>query len=132
MLNYDVLAMISAADTLENSAPEKSIKLLEEGLKLDEWLIANDVSQNRILLHKCNKMQILKRKRELSDAEREILSELLDLDNATVSIKAGIYLLLDNIEEFNRCYANMTKDEQLSFSKYPIGRFASSIPQHHK
>ena len=48
MSNYDVLAMISAADALEKTDADRSKKLLEEALKLDEWLIEKEPKDEMI------------------------------------------------------------------------------------
>lgn len=61
MSNYDVLAMITAADALEKTDVERSKKLLEEALKLDEWLIGKEPKDEMRPLHIINKMQIMKR-----------------------------------------------------------------------
>ncbi|MBO7475744.1 MAG: hypothetical protein J6T36_02290, partial [Campylobacter sp.] len=66
MSNYDVLAMITAADALEKTDLERSKKLLEEALKLDEWLIGKEPKDEMRPLHIINKMQIMKRQRELT------------------------------------------------------------------
>lgn len=42
LLNLDVLAMLSAADTLETEEPKKCSTLLEECYKLNDWLLKND------------------------------------------------------------------------------------------
>ena len=56
MSNYDVLAMITAADALEKTDVERSKKLLEEALKLNDWLIGKEPKDEMRPLHIINKM----------------------------------------------------------------------------
>lgn len=98
MSNYDVLAMITAADALEKTDVERSKKLLEEALKLDEWLIGKEPKDEMRPLHIINKMQIMKRQRELTADERQTLEDMLNNEFAGDMVKAGVYLLLDRQE----------------------------------
>ena len=76
MSNYDVLAMITAADALEKTDVERSKKLLEEALKLNDWLIGKEPKDEMRPLHIINKMQIMKRQRELTADERQMLEDM--------------------------------------------------------
>lgn len=104
MSNYDVLAMITAADALEKTDVERSKKLLEEALKLDEWLIGKEPKDEMRPLHIINKMQIMKRQRELTADERQTLEDMLNNEFAGDMVKAGVYLLLDRQEEFQQLF----------------------------
>lgn len=101
MSNYDVLAMITAADALEKTDVERSKKLLEEALKLNDWLIGKEPKDEMRPLHIINKMQIMKRQRELTADERQMLEDMLNDEFAGDMVKAGVYLLLDRQEEFH-------------------------------
>ena len=90
MSNYDVLAMITAADALEKTDVERSKKLLEEALKLDEWLIGKEPKDEMRPLHIINKMQIMKRQRELTADERQTLEDMLNNEFAGDMVKAGV------------------------------------------
>ena len=78
MANYDVLAMISAAGVLEEKDAERSRKLLEEALKLNEWLIENDPKPEMKNVNLLNKIQIVKRQRGLGDDEVAELERMLN------------------------------------------------------
>lgn len=123
MSNYDVLAMITAADALEKTYVERSKKLLEEALKLDEWLIEKEIKDKMRPLHIINKMQILKRQRELTADERQTLEDMLNEEFAEDMVKAGVYLLLDRQGDFQQLYEKMQEDEKKSVKEFPIWRF---------
>lgn len=95
MSNYDVLAMISAADTLTESDKERSRTLLVEALRLNEWLITYDPNQEMMKVHRINQMQILKRQRDLSNDEIEELDGFMGIDGLDDSVKVAVLLLLD-------------------------------------
>lgn len=123
MSNYDVLAMITAADALEKTDVERSKKLLEESLKLDEWLIEKEIKDKMRPLHIINKMQILKRQRELTADERQTLEDMLNEEFAEDMVKAGVYLLLDRQGDFQQLFEKMQEDEKKSVKEFPIWRF---------
>ena len=123
MSNYDVLAMITAADALEKTDMERSKKLLEEALKMDEWLIEKEIKDKMRPLHIINKMQILKRQRELTADERQTLEDMLNEEFAEDMVKAGVYLLLDRQEDFQQLFEKMQEDEKKSVKEFPIWRF---------
>lgn len=123
MSNYDVLAMITAADALEKTDVERSKKLLEEALKLNDWLIGKESKDEMRPLHIINKMQIMKRRRELTADERQMLEDMLNDEFAGDMVKAGVYLLLDRQEEFQQLFETMQEDEKKSVKEFPIWRF---------
>lgn len=123
MSNYDVLAMITAADALEKTDVERSKKLLEEALKLNEWLIEKEIKDKMRPLHIINKMQILKRQRELTGDERQTLEDMLNEEFAEDMVKAGVYLLLDRQGDFQQLFEKMQEDEKKSVKEFPIWRF---------
>ena len=123
MSNYDVLAMITAADALEKTDVERSKKLLEEALKLNDWLIGKEPKDEMRPLHIINKMQIMKRQRELTADERQMLEDMLNDEFAGDIVKAGVYLLLDRQEEFQQLFETMQEDEKKSLKEFPIWRF---------
>ena len=123
MSNYDVLAMITAADALEKTDVERSKKLLEEALKLNDWLIGKEPKDEMRPLHIINKMQIMKRQCELTADERQMLEDMLNDEFAEDMVKAGVYLLLDRQEEFQQLFETMQEDEKKSLKEFPIWRF---------
>lgn len=123
MSNYDVLAMITAADALTDTYAEKNRKLLAEALKLNEWLIEKDPKDEMRPMHIINKMQILRRQRGLTADECKILEDMLKDDRVGNLVKIGIYLLLDRKEEFRRLYDTLEDEEKNRVKEFPIWRF---------
>lgn len=120
MSNYDVLSMISASDAVKSSDTERSAKLLDEVLKLNEWLIENDPRKEMVQLHVINKLQILKRQRVLFDDEKIELEKMLDKDNMINPVNAAIYLLLDKQKEFETVFASLSENDKNQLREYPI------------
>lgn len=127
LLNLDVLAMLSAADTLETEEPKKRFTLLEECYKLNDWLLKNDLEGDRLMVHKCNKMQIIKRQRAFDENEVSEMSQILENDEISNIYKAGFCLLLENKDGFNSYYNQLTDDEKQMLKKYPIWRYAKDL-----
>ena len=127
LLNLDVLAMLSAADTLETEEPKKRSILLEECCKLNEWLLKNDLEDDRLMVHKCNKMQIIKRQRAFDENEVSEMNQILENDEISNIYKAGFCLLLENKDGFNSYYNQLTDDEKQKLKKYPIWRYAKDF-----
>lgn len=127
LLNLDVLAMLSAADTLETEEPKKCSTLLEECYKLNDWLLRNDLEGDRLMVHKCNKMQIIKRQRAFDESEVSEMSQILENDDISNIYKAGFCLLLENKDGFNNYYKQLTEDEKQKLKKYPIWRYAKDF-----
>ena len=127
LLNLDVLAMLSAADTLETEEPKKRSTLLEECYKLNDWLLKNDLEGDRLMVHKCNKMQIIKRQRAFDENEVSEMNQILENDEISNIYKAGFCLLLENKDGFNSYYNQLTDDEKQMLKKYPIWRYAKNF-----
>lgn len=127
MSTYDVLAMIMASDAVENFDAERSKKLLDEALKLDEWLLSNDPMSDFNLVHLINKMQILKRKRKLSDEELQQLEQILEIDKLEVPIKLAVNLLLGNQKEVDELFAIMPDEDKSAMQTYPIWKFYKKL-----
>ena len=121
--NYDVLAMILASDAIEKYDAERSKKLLDEALKLDEWLLSNDPRPDFNLVHVINKMQIFKRQRELSIEELQQLEQILKKDNLEVPIKVAVKLLLDNQKEVDELFAALPDEDKDAMQAFPIWKF---------
>ena len=98
-------------------------ELLEEALKLNDWLIGKEPKDEMRPLHIINKMQIMKRQRELTADERQMLEDMLNDEFAGDIVKAGVYLLLDRQEEFQQLFETMQEDEKKSLKEFPIWRF---------
>lgn len=123
MSNYDVLSMVLASDAIEKSDTERSKKLLDEALKLDEWLLGNDPRPDFNPVHVINKMQILKRQRELSNEELLQLEQILKNDKIEVPIKVAVNLLLGNQKEVDELFATLSEEDKNAMQAFPIWKF---------
>lgn len=124
MSNYDVLAMISAADALETLDADKRNTLLGEALKLDEWLINNDPAQEMIPVHIINKLQIFKRQRELAEAEIQELESMLNNGVSESFVKVGASLLLGRQKEAEEIFNTLSDEEKSRVQEFPIWKYA--------
>lgn len=123
MSNYDVLSMILASDAIEKSDAERSKILLNEALKLDEWLLGNDPRLDFKPVHVINKMQILKRQRELSVDELLQLEQILKNDKIDMPIKVAANLLLGNQKEVEDLFATLSDEDKNAMREFPIWKF---------
>ena len=123
MSNYDVLAMITASDAVMHSDTDRSRKLLEEALKLDEWLLNNDPRSDSVPVHIINKMQIIKRQRALSDEETQQLNQILNTEDTDMAIRMFVHLLLDNQKKVDELFATMPEEDKKTLQSFPIWRF---------
>lgn len=127
LLNLDVLAMLSAIDTLETGEPKKCSILLEECYKLNNWLLEHDIEGDKQMVHKCNKMQIIKRQRAFKENEISEMNQIIENDDISNIYKVGFCLLLENKDCFYNYYNHMTDAEKQTLKNYPIWRFAKAI-----
>ena len=88
-----------------------------------DWLIGKEPKDEMRPLHIINKMQIMKRQRELTADERQMLEDMLNDEFAGDMVKAGVYLLLDRQEEFQQLFETMQEGEKKSLKEFPIWRF---------
>ena len=98
-MNGDVLSMVKSADVVEKKDKKRSEVLLQQALYLCEWLEREDEASR--IIHQLNKLQILKRMRELSEEEMSWLRNLLEDAAINNSLKLGASALLGNAEEFD-------------------------------
>lgn len=123
LLNLDVLAMISAADALENKDVDKRLQILNECARLNDWLYSHEPKKERILFHYCNRMQIVKRQRTFTEDEVAELGQYLE-DNSTPDIiKTVMCLLLENRVRFDSYFSKLSETERESLQSFPIWKF---------
>lgn len=123
MSNYDVLAMISAYDVVNNTDAERGKKLLDEALRLDEWLIDSDPRPFMKQVHIINKLQILKRQRALTVDENEELEKLSEDNELSGTFKVAIYLLQDKQLEAEEVLESLPEEEKETLKRFPIWKF---------
>lgn len=123
--NFDVLSIIKEADYLENINKERSHILLGIAETLNNWLYGNEPYKNRKHIHLINKLQIIKRKRDLTEEENNCLLSLTKDKNVDLLLKAGCWLLLKNKENFDLVFHELKQEEQNQLKEFPIWRFAN-------
>lgn len=79
-----------------------------------------EIEQNDI--NTINKLQIIKRKRNLASEGKELLYTIKD-NSEDFSIQLAISILLENLSDCERYIAKFSKDDLINFSKYPIAKF---------
>ena len=123
MSNYDVLAMISAADAIESTDSTRNKRLLDEAMKLNEWLMKNDPINGRLQVHLINKYQIKKRQGVLSSADKKEIDSILINKNSETQLKIAAHLLLDQHKEAEKLVSMLPKAEKMQLTKFPIWKF---------
>lgn len=69
-----------------------------------------------------NLMQVMKRRRELEDAEKDRLRDMA-IDGDQMYVKAAAYALLDNTDMANKCLNRCSEEEKRFITDCPIARF---------
>ena len=87
------------------------------------WIEKSDVEYDSYIMV-LNRMQIAKRLRKLNTAEMLKLAQIIESD-ATVDIRCGVYLLLDDNESAQKCFREMPTVQQKEFLKFPICHFGN-------
>lgn len=108
-----IFNMLFAFDTMK----EKDNDLLSCTLKLTEWLLTKNTSFNSLI--KINKLQIIKRIRELTDDENVILLEIITTEKDNI-VLTGAYILLNNSILAKRHYEKLSLEEKELFNEFPI------------
>ena len=103
----------------------KEPKLLDLAEIICDWL-ALDETESNISILKLNHLQIQKRRRTLTIQEKIELGKLTG-ETEPVTIRCGAFILLDAIEEAQKCFDELTEEEQNSFIQYPICHFGKPI-----
>lgn len=113
----DMLMALIAYD----AQAQKNFKLLEALEDLSNWIL-NNASKHKIS-HIINKIQIIKRKRNLTTEEKEELMAVLNIPEINIDEQVAIHLLLDN-KTMAECYfKKMESGQQNFFKSLPISFF---------
>lgn len=113
-INAFMLELLKAYD---KDNKRKDILGLAE--RINNLLIQNEIS----ITNQLNKFQIIKRKRDFKQDERNILIDLrnnLEKDDSFNKNQCGIAILLENKNDYEFYYNAMDKETQKEFDTYPI------------
>jgi len=111
-----ILNMLTAYDSLQ----EKDNDLLVCSLKLTDWLLSKNAYDNSILI--INKLQIIRRTRDLSEDEKANLFEIISSVKID-TILTGTYILLGNSPMAKKHYELLSQAEKKEFDGFPINIF---------
>ena len=95
----------------------KEARWLELSEMIITLIISKEKENNNIYI--INKYQILRRKRKLTDKEKNELKAIYDSDK-NVMIKASCAILIDNSYDFKFNFEKLNEKEKEEFQKYPI------------
>lgn len=112
---FFMLEVIKAYDISKKevflSLPDRILDILQE----------KDAMQPDLLL--LNRLQISKRKRPLSEEEKQQLFEIIKEEHSADETKLGAFLLLDAESDARVTFEALSPDRKRSFSEYPIYHF---------
>ena len=111
-----MLEMLKAYDEQKN----KNEELLETAEKYCDWLTENSKDSSDIMT--LNRLQIIRRRRQLNDSETLQLNEIRK-KSAINSIKCGASILLGKMEIAQKFFEKMSENEKEAFLDYPICYF---------
>lgn len=112
-MNWTILKMIMGYDEQE----VKNKILLGTALELAEWLEANDPDVSSHDIHTINRLQIIKRLRELNVEEENLLLSILDKDGSGDEMKFAANLLLDNFKMAKRYFDRLDETTKQHYIK---------------
>ena len=64
----------------------------------------------------------MKRKRNLAPAETDKLLSIIKMDNSNLGEKVGAAILLEDFEQAEMLFQQLSADEQKEFDSYPIAK----------
>ena len=99
---------------------KKDDRLLDLADTIWEWL-SNEANNSEQQVLKLNRLQIVKRRRPLVFAEKTELSELAR--DKSPHIRCAAFLLLDENREAQKCFEELSPENQEQFLSYPISHF---------
>lgn len=111
-VNFCVLDMIKAYDK------NKDASLLMAAEQVTEWLMENDKDTEDI--YTMNLYQCYLRKRKLTTKEKGNLFCLLEKYNGVANMQTGLYILLEDFEEAEKCMSQLSNKEKEEFKAYPL------------
>lgn len=95
----------------------RETKWLELAEMIITLIISKQKENNNIDI--INKYQILRRKRKLTDKEKNELKNIYDSDD-NIMVKASCAILIGNSYDFKFNFEKLNKKEKEEFPKYPI------------
>ena len=117
-MNILALELINSYDkTKDEDFYQAAEKIID---KLLEWEENNSVEI-------INRLQLIKRKRNLTNEEINILYDIKNKENQREEIQYGISILLENKADIEYYYKQLSKEKKEQFSKLPIENLKNNI-----
>lgn len=98
---------------------EKDSEILNCLLKVYDYLLNKD-SKNELYI--LNRLQIIKRKRELSEKEKRDLFKIIETTEMKPN-KTAAFLLYGDLPQAKYYYEQLSQEEKTMFDSYPINLF---------
>lgn len=118
-VNFLVLELIKSFD-IKNEMTD----CLYTAINLCEWL---EECSNHSAIYKMNKLQIIKRIRELNKKEKEELIKMRGNFKEDISMLCGISILLENEADFEYFFEKMDQEKQEEFRSFPIYKLSKEL-----
>lgn len=103
-----------------DSEVEKSIMVLQEALKIAEYIRANELNSEHQLCNLLNYLQVKKRQNTLSHEDIEDLNKIISSENAPDNIVLGASIICENHEIALEAFERLTDDAKATFIQFPI------------
>src|SRR5699024_5885494 len=97
---------------------EKPVR--KELLVLAEYIAEIVIKFNKNDINTINKIQIIKRKRDITIEEENELYSIKEKDADDKKIQCAIAILLENKTDFSRNFNQLSEEERNDFINYPI------------
>lgn len=112
--NNDMLMLLNQYDSAQNKIPH----ILDVAEMMSDWVCRN--SSQDLIVNAINKYQIIRRKRQLDESEKDHLCTLLLSENIEDDQKAAIHILLGNNLIARKYIDNLPEDQKDIFKSFPI------------
>lgn len=118
--NWFLLDLLAAYDQATGERKEKILKVCED---FSEWIDEASDEELDYQIKVLNRMQTIKRRRELNIEEIKTLYELVESRDTREDCLVGAYLLLEQQAPAEIHFARLSPEEQNNFKDYPIYRY---------
>lgn len=118
--NWFLLELLEAHDKADGVRKEQLLKVCEE---FANWIFEATDEELEYPIRLLNKLQVVKRRRELNIDEVGLLYELVESKGISEAYIVGAYLLLDQQRAAEIHFKKLNSEEQEEFRKYPIYRY---------
>lgn len=116
-INQDLLNLLTAYDKCGRE------EILEAALRLSNWHIEATKDLPEAIIYRINNLQILKRKRQLSEDELQEITRYAEAPGASPELKYCCDLLLNDQRRAKLHFESLSKDQQTLYNSLPISHF---------